>query len=142
METQRGATYQLRGVALFNGTQSMTDCSFRIGVHDRTSQIKKKNVYCYRIFKAGISKILEENIGEPTLFVAKFELSANENDDAVTVWQNPDLSTGSEPTGGISHHGANFIFDRISLSQQAKNLTTSWDEIRFGETFASVTTEE
>lgn len=74
------------------------------------------------------------------LFVAKFVLSDVENGDSVTVWIDPALGEG-EPTGGVTLSDRNFVFDRLALSDYASN-SSYWDEIRWGTTFDSVTTEE
>lgn len=95
-------------------------------------------------FRLGNSGALIGNLGVATdasvrLIVAKIVLSDQANSDSVTVWLDPDLS-GGEPAGGVTVSGANLAWDRIALSDYASN-SSNWDEIRWGSSFASVTTE-
>jgi hypothetical protein len=73
------------------------------------------------------------------LFVAKFVLSSTDLSDSVTVWIDPVLGAG-EPAGGVTISGKNLAWDRLALSDYASN-SSHWDEIRWGTTFNSVTTE-
>jgi hypothetical protein len=73
------------------------------------------------------------------LFVVKFTLSNAALSDSVTVWVDPDLSAG-EPTGGTTVSGRDLAWDRLALSDYDGN-SCAWDEIRWGTTFDSVTTE-
>ena len=71
------------------------------------------------------------------LFVVKFDLSANSASDGVTVWIDPQLGSG-EPAGGISLTNLDVVFDSLAFSDYASN-STSWDEVRWGSNFDSVT---
>ncbi|MEX1048883.1 MAG: immunoglobulin domain-containing protein [Akkermansiaceae bacterium] len=71
------------------------------------------------------------------LLVVKFDLSAEENSDSVTVWVDPTLGAG-EPAGGTTIPNVNFNWDRLALSDYDGN-SASWDEIRWGSNFDSVT---
>ena len=73
------------------------------------------------------------------LIVAKFTLSSTALSDSVTVWIDPMLGAG-EPAGGVTISGKDFAFDRLTLSDYASN-SSYWDDIRWGSTFDSVTTE-
>jgi hypothetical protein len=73
------------------------------------------------------------------LLVVKFVLSATAASDSVTVWVDPDLSAG-EPSGGTSVSGKDLTWDRLVFSDYDGN-SCSWDEIRWGTTFESTTTE-
>ncbi|RYD17600.1 MAG: hypothetical protein EOP88_25715, partial [Verrucomicrobiaceae bacterium] len=73
------------------------------------------------------------------LFVVRFNLSSTTLSDSVTVWIDPVLGAG-EPTGGVTVTGKDLVWDRLALSDYASN-SSAWDDIRWGNTFASVTTE-
>ena len=73
------------------------------------------------------------------LIVAKFTLSDVALSDSVTVWIDPVLGAG-EPAGGVTISGKNLAFDRLTLSDYASN-SSYWDDIRWGTSFDSVTTE-
>lgn len=73
------------------------------------------------------------------LIVAKFVLSATDLSDSVTVWIDPVLGAG-EPAGGVTISNKNLAFDRIVFSDYASN-SAYWDEVRWGNTFANVTTD-
>ena len=79
---------------------------------------------------------------KPALFVVRIQLSSLEESDVVTVWQNPDLSTGKVPSGGVSVSGLDMEFDRISVAHFGRYTETSWDEFRFGHSFLDVTLRE
>jgi hypothetical protein len=76
------------------------------------------------------------------LFVAEFNLSANNNADSVTTWLDPTLGANN-PAGGITVSGVNIAFDHLAISDYASNGTIgnsgAWSNIRFGTTFNSVT---
>lgn len=77
------------------------------------------------------------------LFVVKFDLSASAASDNVTLWIDPTLGAG-DPTGGITISNVDIAFDRLAISDYAAVGTNggnsgAWDEIRFGNTFNSVT---
>ncbi len=77
------------------------------------------------------------------LFVLKFVLSDQGNGDSITVWRNPDMG-GAEPgTNNGTLSGFNLTFDRTSLARFGGDGTSTTDiasdEIRFGDSFASVT---
>ncbi len=72
------------------------------------------------------------------LFVVKFELSASDFSDSVTVWIDPTLGAG-EPAGGITVSGQNIAFDRLSISSYSGGNSAAWDEIRWSTNFDGVT---
>ncbi|MEO5915322.1 MAG: immunoglobulin domain-containing protein [Luteolibacter sp.] len=73
------------------------------------------------------------------LFVVKVTLSATALSDSVTVWVDPTLGAG-EPAGGTTVSGRDLAWDRVALSDYDGN-SCAWDEVRWGATFNSVTTE-
>ncbi len=73
------------------------------------------------------------------LYIVKFDLSATAASDTVTVWVNPTLGAGDPSSGGIVLSSQDITFDRLALSDYSAGAAT-WDEIRFGTTFADVTT--
>ena len=84
---------------------------------------------------------LSVNNSGVNLFVGKLFLSADAGEDSVTVWQNPDLSMGVDPENGVTETGLDFEFTHFTFAKFGENsVTVSWDEVRFGETFADVTT--
>jgi len=93
-------------------------------------------------FRLNNSGALIGNLGVPTdssvrLFVAKFSLSANAASDVVTVWIDPALGSG-EPAGGVTLPATDLVWDRLAFSDYASN-SSNWDEIRWGDSFDSVT---
>jgi hypothetical protein len=68
-------------------------------------------------------------------FIVKFDLSASAGGDSTTVW----LDSTTE-TGGIVTSGLNLAWDTLSLADYS-DYAGSWDEIRFGTTFADVIPE-
>lgn len=73
------------------------------------------------------------------LFVVKFDLSSTLNSDSFTVWIDPNLGGPGDPAGGITLTGQELTWDRLSLGDFGTNAA-GWDEIRWGTTFADVTT--
>ena len=73
------------------------------------------------------------------LFVVKFVLSGSALSDSATVWIDPVLGAG-EPAGGVTISGKDLAWDRLAISDYASN-SSNWDDIRWGTTFDSVTTE-
>jgi len=72
------------------------------------------------------------------LFVVRFDLSTTNNADVVTVYRNPSLSSEpAVPAGTLTNF--NLAFDRTSVANfQANGDTITVDEIRIGDTYASV----
>jgi hypothetical protein len=80
------------------------------------------------------------NFGTTYLVVVKFNISVALT--VATMWVNPTSLGGTEPTGGISNStGTNAIttFASICLRNNATTPKAYIDEIRVGETWASVT---
>jgi hypothetical protein len=86
----------------------------------------------------GVSTQLGVNDTLANLFVLKFDFSAADLSDSVTVWQNPDLTT---PGSGTTISGFNMSFDRITFAKYGTSDGTSWDELRLGDTFTDVIPE-
>lgn len=76
-----------------------------------------------------------------SLFVVKFDLSSAAASDSVTVWLNPTLGGAGDPTGGITVSGLDLAWNTLMLSDYDGNSAT-WDEIRWGTDFNSVTVPE
>ncbi|GAA5483097.1 immunoglobulin domain-containing protein [Haloferula sargassicola] len=120
-------------LALYNGDTADANRSFEGGAADDAFGASQ-------FFR--VSNVSPNDLGVPVdgnvhLFVAKFDLSADDFSDTVTVWIDPTLGSG-EPPGGMSVEFANVRFDRLALSDYASN-SAAWDEIRWGATFDSVT---
>ncbi len=128
-------TYQT--LALWNGTgatDSLRDFELGIGNPDFSTAN-----YAFRVDNTTAADLGVTRDANVHLFVVKFELSDTSLSDAVTVWMDPTLGAG-EPTGGVTLSGSDLAFDRLVLSDYASN-SCAWDEIRWGSTFDSVTTE-
>jgi glucosylceramidase len=96
--------------------------------------------YGFRLVNSdSLRSTLEANDQGVNLFVVKFEFSAENNADRVTVWQNPSLTSSDDPTDGVSFTGFNITFDRITFAKYGSSGEVAWDEIRLGDTFADVT---
>lgn len=141
MQTPPGKAHFYRGFELHNG--GLLDGKhrvFQIGYKDSDFESHKGKRYGFRAGTNSFRRQLKRNNGKPTLFVVKFELSQTPKSDAVTVWQDPDLSSGYEPSGGFFIFGFDIAFDRISVAKTGQDHNTSWDEFRIGHSFAAVTT--
>jgi hypothetical protein len=76
------------------------------------------------------------------LFVLKFSFSTDFDGDTLTVWSNPSNLGGAEPAGGQTLSGFNMSFDRTTFAHFESgfgNPSMSFDELRLGTTWASVT---
>ncbi|MBX3433678.1 MAG: hypothetical protein KF847_10190 [Pirellulales bacterium] len=96
--------------------------------------------YSYRVNNTTVADLgvaLDANVH---LFVAKFQLSAAAASDSVTVWLDPTLGGVGDPAGGVTISNVDLQFNTLALSDFASN-SVAWDEIRWGNSFASVTTE-
>jgi hypothetical protein len=71
------------------------------------------------------------------LFVLKFSLSATAGGDSVTVWEDPNLLLGPDPSGGVTASGFDFVADRISIASlsPSSNNGMGFDELRMGTTW-------
>jgi hypothetical protein len=81
-----------------------------------------------------LTKPIDSNVH---LLVVKFDLSATDGSDSVTVWIDPALGSG-EPAGGVTMTGLDVAFESLALSDYASN-SSAWDELRWGSSFDSVT---
>lgn len=129
------AVYQT--LALWNGTGATDGLrDFEAGI--ATGDFATPN-YGFRVDNntpANLNLAADANVH---LIVAKFTLSDATLSDSVTVWIDPLLGAG-EPVGGVTVSGKNLAFDRLVLSDYASN-SSYWDDIRWGTSFDSVTTE-
>ena len=71
------------------------------------------------------------------LFVVKIELSDTPGGDALTMWRNPDLSSG-EPGGGVTVSGFDMEIDGFGVMRNG-NTSYTFDELRMGTTWDDVT---
>lgn len=124
-------------LALWNGTGA-TD-----GLRDFEAGIASGDFgtgnYGYRVDNnapANLGVAADSNVH---LLVVKFVLSDVATSDSVTVWIDPVLGAG-EPAGGVTISGKDLAWDRLVLSDYASN-SSNWDDIRWGTTFANVTTD-
>lgn len=129
------ATYQM--LHLQNGTgDGAANRRFAAGLCNNSGQ--SGNQYNFSVNEAYTSTGLNADTGAH-LFVVKFVLSATAASDSVTVWIDPALG-GGEPAGGITVSAVDFLWDRLAFSDYEGN-SCAWDEVRWGTTFASVTSE-
>ena len=73
------------------------------------------------------------------LFVVRFDLSTTNDADSVTIWRNPSslLTEPAVSNGTLTNF--NLVFDRTSAANfQANGDSITIDEIRFGDSYASV----
>ncbi|WOO42871.1 PEP-CTERM sorting domain-containing protein [Rubellicoccus peritrichatus] len=137
MQTEDSSSSTYRAFELHNGGfGDGSDRKLQIGFH--TGDFGSSTNYGIRLDNVSItqSEVLGPNDGGVNLFVVQIDFSAITNNDQVTVWQNPDLTN---PGAGTAISGFNMTFDRISFASFS-NADTNWDEIRLGNSFASVTT--
>lgn len=92
-------------------------------------------------YGVGTSQELGSANASVNLFVVKFDLSAAAASDSVTVWLNPTLGGVGDPSGGVTATGKDLVWDTLMLSDYDGN-SASWDEIRWGTDFNSVTVPE
>lgn len=128
-------TYQT--LALWNGTGAVDSTrDFEAGV--ALGDFATPN-YGFRVDNNAPSNLNVTRDSNVHLFVVKFVLGSAALSDSATVWIDPVLGAG-EPTGGVTVSGKDFVWDRLALSDYASN-SSAWDDIRWGTTFSSVTTE-
>lgn len=75
---------------------------------------------------------------DTNLFVIRFDLSATNNADSLTIYRNPSLaSEPAIPTGTLT--GFNLTFDRTSIANfQSNGDSITVDEIRIGTSYSDV----
>jgi hypothetical protein len=96
--------------------------------------------FVIRVKDGGFVDSVDLGVGDATvnLFVGKLEFSAVPGGDRLAVWRNPDPL--SEPgAGDAEFSGLNIRFDRVSMARFGEDGLT-FDEIRFGASYADVTT--
>lgn len=125
-----GTTYQT--IALYNTDTSDPNRIFQFGIYGGTN-------YQFSANGADSATATPTDTGTH-LIVVKFVTSATANSDTVTVWVDPDLSAGEPVSGGTTVSGKNLKWDRLVFSDYEGN-SAAWDEIRWGTTFNSVTTD-
>jgi hypothetical protein len=75
----------------------------------------------------------------PMLYVVKFDFLSG-NNDTVSVYVNPTLGTMPGTATLVKTGAGDMSFDGMTLASfQGNSITTNFDEIRFGTTYASVT---
>lgn len=125
-----GTTYQ--SLALYNTDTADANRIFQFGIYGGSN-------YQFSANGADSATATPTDTGTH-LVVVKFVTSATANSDTVTVWVDPDLSAGEPAVGGITVTGKNLKWDRLVFSDYEGN-SAAWDEIRWGTTFNSVTTD-
>jgi hypothetical protein len=75
------------------------------------------------------------------LFLVKFDLTTANDGDAITVWNNPNISSlASDPAGGVTLSGFNFAADRLGAGH-FNGTQYGLDELRIGTTLQDVLTD-
>ncbi|WP_411847074.1 hypothetical protein AAFN60_06385 [Roseibacillus persicicus] len=129
-------TYQT--VALWNGDIGNDGLrNFDLGV--AAGDFGTSN-YGFRVNNSTVGDMGVASDASVHLFVVRFDFSASAASDQVTTWIDPTLGAG-DPTGGVTLSGADLAWDTLAFSDYASN-SSSWDEVRFGTTFDSVTIPE
>lgn len=135
-----GTTYQT--LHLNQGTNGDANRAFDIGITDNGAL--DGNEFGFGVndnYGVGTSQELGAANATVNLFVVKFDLSASANSDSVTAWLNPTLGGVGDPSGGLTVSGVNLVWNTLMLSDYDGN-SASWDEIRWGTDFNSVTVPE
>ena len=79
---------------------------------------------------------------EVSLFIIKFDLSLDDNSDAISVWRNPaDLTDETMNPPAFSATGFDLEFDRLTFARFG-DAGITFDEIRLGDSWSEVTTED
>ncbi|MEX2092949.1 MAG: PQQ-dependent sugar dehydrogenase, partial [Pirellulales bacterium] len=96
-------------------------------------------------FRVNNSSAFDFNLGAEDvnvhLFLVKFVLSTTNNADTITVWNNPSLaSLASDPAGGVTATGFNFVADRLGAAR-FNGTDYGFDELRIGTTLQDVVTD-
>lgn len=133
-------TYQT--LHLNQGTNGDAGRAFDIGITDNGAL--DGNEFGFGVndnYGVGTSQELGAANTTVNLLVVKFDLSSATNSDGVTVWLNPTLGGVGDPSGGLSVTGVNLVWNSLMLSDYDGNSAT-WDEIRWGTDFNSVTVPE
>lgn len=125
-------TYQM--LDLYNGSTADANRTFTAGLTMNGGNTG--NQYDFGVDEAYTSTGIAADTGVH-LFVVKFDLSAANLSDSVTLWLDPTLGSG-DPTGGITVSGKNLAWDRLAISDYDGN-SANWDEIRWGTSFDAVT---
>jgi hypothetical protein len=130
---------------MHNGGNSDANRTFQIGADQGAPDFELNTNYGFRV---NGQTSLRGNLGAKNtsvnLFLAKFNLSTSSNADSVTVWQNPTISTlVSDPSGGVTRSGFNFIADRLGVARfiSPSSFDFTFDELRIGTTLEDVLTE-
>lgn len=133
-------TYQT--LHLNQGTNGDANRAFDIGITDNGAL--DGNEFGFGVndnYGVGTAQELGAANSTVNLFVVKFDLSSSASSDSVTAWLNPTLGGMGDPSGGLTVSGVNLVWDTLMLSDYDGN-SASWDEIRWGTDFNSVTVPE
>jgi hypothetical protein len=113
----------------------------QLGIHG--GDLMGNGNFGLRLFNNNSFKVdLGASDTDVNLFVLKFSFSTDFDADTLTVWRNPASLGGAEPVGGQTLTGFNLSFDRTTLAYFESgfgNPSMSFDELRLGTTWASVT---
>jgi glucose/arabinose dehydrogenase len=124
---------------MHNGGNSDGSRMFQIGVSTGTD-FPVATSFGYRVNNS-VSRALSPRNTTVNLFLVKFSLSTASNGDSVTVWQNPTVTSFlTDPAGGVSASGFNFVADRLGVGRFGGNssIDFSLDELRIGTTLGDV----
>lgn len=127
---------------MHNGGNSDGNRTFQLGVSQGASDFPNSANYGFRVNNSGThSRALGARNTTVNLFLVKFDLSAAASSDAITVWQNPTISSlFTDPVGGVTASGFNFVADRMGVGRfiTSSTLDFSIDELRIGTTLGDV----
>lgn len=127
---------------MHNGATSDSARTFQLGVSQGSSDFPNGNNFGFRVNNsASLSRALGTRNTTVNLFVVKFVLSASAGGDAITVWHNPSVdSLTSEPAGGVTVSGFDFVADRMGVARFNTNSSYDFsiDELRIGTTWGDV----
>jgi autotransporter-associated beta strand protein len=125
-------TYQ--ALALYNTNTADTNRNFDIGLTTNSGYSGSEYNFGVDGGYSGTGVTADSGV---RLVVVKFNLSSAPFSDSVTVWVDPVLGSG-EPLGGTTIDFVDLNWDRLAFSDYDGN-SAAWDEIRWGDSFDSVT---
>ncbi len=149
LKTANGNTNEHSGFAFgtdrvnpaFNGL-NMQNSGSGFGVYTQNSNVTASSWSGGS--RTGTNQVALQALGTPTLVIGKIEWGATgTDDDILTLWTRALDDIATEPTtgGAVRNAGAldQSTFDTVSFGQRNSGGTQTYDEIRFGATFDSVT---
>ncbi len=119
------------------------DRQLQIGVGENLDGVSQSPNYFVSLFNSDTGQFaadLGPNDGLTNFFVAKFELSDVDNGDVFSLYHNPeDLSNEANSTVDFTASGFNISLNSTALGRFGVPGTLTYDELRQGGTFESVT---